>query len=316
VESSAVVFCGEADLIGGSLIMKRTWKRNKKLGFFLFSFPAFLFFTLLYVYPMLGGLYYSLTDWNGISRKFNIVGLVNYARAFADLRVLNSVSFTIKYAVLLVVCVLVFALALALIVNYALHPKVRTFFRSMFFAPGVLSLITVGLIFNEIFYRIIPQLGQFIGNDILSKNILGNPRTVIFGILIVNVWQGVGIPFVMLLAGLQNVPPNLYEAAMIDGADPLQVFSRITLPFLLPVLNVSFVLTFKNGLTVFEYIQAMTEGGPARSSEAVGFLIYKLAFWEYKMSNAMAISVVLLIVISCVSLLQIKLSSRFEAGQL
>jgi raffinose/stachyose/melibiose transport system permease protein len=186
----------------------------------------------------------------------------------------------------------------------------------MFFAPVVLSLITVGLIFNEIFYRIIPQLGQFIGSDILSKNILGNPKTVIFGILIVNVWQGVGIPFVMLLAGLQNVPSDLYEAAIIDGAATLQVFSRITLPFLLPVLNISFVLTFKNGLTVFEYIQAMTEGGPARSSEAVGFLIYKLAFWEYKMSNAMAISVVLLIVISCVSLLQIKLASRFEVGQL
>jgi len=207
-------------------------------------------------------------------------------------------------------------MALALIVNYAIGNRARTFFRSLFFAPVVLSLITVGLIFNEIFYRIIPQLGQILGIELLSKNILGNSKTVIFGILIVNIWQGVGIPFVMLLAGLQNVPADIYEAATIDGANPTQVFTRITIPFLLPVINVAFVLTFKNGLTVFEYIQAMTEGGPMRSSESLGYLIYKIAFWEVQMNIAMSLSVALLIIVSVVSYAQIKISSRFEVGQL
>ncbi|MDR1307243.1 MAG: sugar ABC transporter permease [Treponema sp.] len=265
---------------------------------------------------MFRGLYFSFTDWNGLAKKFSFIGLDNYIQAFTNGRVLNSMAFTVKYTILLVICVLTLALALALIVTYALHQRVKTFFRSMFFSPVVLSLITVGLIFNEIFYRIIPQLGQMIGSEILSKNILGNPKTVIFGILIVNIWQGVGIPFVMLLAGLQNVPYELYEAATIDGAGPARTFTRITIPFLMPVINVSFVLTLKNGLTVFEYIQAMTDGGPARASEAVGYLIYKVAFWENKMSYAMAVSVVLLIVISLVSLAQLRISSRFEAGQL
>ncbi|MDR2476720.1 MAG: sugar ABC transporter permease [Treponema sp.] len=296
--------------------MKRSWKDAKQTGFFLFSLPALLLFSLLYVYPMLGGLYYSLTDWNGLAKTFKITGIENYIQIFTNVRVRMSMLFTVKYTVLLVASVLVLATALALIVSYALHPRTRTFFRSMFFAPVVLSLITVGLIFNEIFYRIIPQLGRIAGSELLSKNILGNPKTVIFGILIVNIWQGVGIPFVMLLAGLQNIPTDLYEAATIDGANPVQAFRKITIPFLLPIFNVCFVLTFKNGLTVFEYIQAMTEGGPARSSEAVGFLIYKLAFWEYKMSYAMAISVLLLVVISLVSFAQIKISSRFEVGQL
>jgi raffinose/stachyose/melibiose transport system permease protein len=235
---------------------------------------------------------------------------------FNDARTVNSFSFTIRYTLLLTVCVLILSMALALIVSYGIGPRARTFFRSMFFAPVVLSLITVGLIFNEIFYRIIPQLGQMLGSELLSKNILGNPKTVIFGILIVNLWQGVGIPFVMILAGLQNVPTDLYEAATIDGANAVQLFTRITIPFVLPIINVAFVLTFKNGLTVFEYIQAMTEGGPMRSSESLGYLIYKIAFWEVQMNIAMSLSVALLIIISFVSYTQIKITSRFEAGQI
>jgi len=289
---------------------------RKNIGYFLFSLPALVLFTLLYAVPMVRGVYYSFTDWNGLAKNFHLIGFANYARAFSNSRVLNSMFFTAKYAALLVVLVLFLAMALALIVTYGIRSRARLVFRSLFFAPVVLSLITVGLIFNEIFFRVIPQLGRMLGSELLSKNILGNPTTVIFGILIVNIWQGVGIPFVMLLAGLQNIPQDIREAAIIDGANPAQSFAAITVPFLLPVINVVFVLTFKNGLTVFEYIQAMTDGGPARSSEAVGFLIYKIAFWENKMSYAMSISVVLLVVITVVSLFQIKLSSRFEVGQL
>ena len=291
-------------------------RSKKKIGYFLFTLPALLLFSVLFGFPMMRGFYFSATDWNGISRTFKFTGLTNYLNMFKDPRTVNSFSFTIRYTLLLVVCVLFLAMALALIVNYAIGNRARTFFRSLFFAPVVLSLITVGLIFNEIFYRIIPQLGQILGIELLSKNILGNSKTVIFGILIVNIWQGVGIPFVMLLAGLQNVPADIYEAATIDGANPTQVFTRITIPFLLPVINVAFVLTFKNGLTVFEYIQAMTEGGPMRSSESLGYLIYKIAFWEVQMNIAMSLSVALLIIVSVVSYAQIKISSRFEVGQL
>jgi raffinose/stachyose/melibiose transport system permease protein len=289
---------------------------KRKIGYFLFSLPALILFSVLFGIPMIRGFYLSMTNWNGLSRTFKFTGLTNYLTMFKDARTVNSFSFTIRYTFLLVVCVLVLSMLLALVVSYAIGPGGKTFFRSLFFAPVVLSLITVGLIFNEIFYRIIPQFGQMLGIELLSKNILGNPKTVIYGILIVNIWQGVGIPFVMLLAGLQNVPTDLYEASIIDGANAVQVFTRITIPFILPVINVAFVLTFKNGLTVFEYIQAMTEGGPMRSSESLGYLIYKIAFWEVQMNIAMSLSVALLIIISIVSYIQIKISSRFEVGQI
>ena len=190
--------------------MRNNPRSKKKVGYFLFTLPALVLYSVLFGFPMLRGFYFGMTNWNGLNRTYKFTGLTNYLTMFKDARTVNSFSFTIRYTLLLVVCVLILAMALALIVSYGIGPRAKTFFRSMFFAPVVLSLITVGLIFNEIFYRIIPQLGQMLGIEILSKNILGNPKTVIFGILIVNVWQGVGIPFVMLLAGLQNVPSDLY----------------------------------------------------------------------------------------------------------
>jgi len=295
---------------------KNTLQSRKKIGYFLFTLPAFLLFSILFCFPMLRGIYLSVTDWNGINRIINFNGIANYITIFTNGRMLNSLSFTIRYTLLLIVCVLVLAMTLALMVTYSIAPRLKTFFRSMFFTPVVFSLITVGLVFNQIFYRAVPQLGQMIGSELLSKNILGNPKTVIYGILIVSLWQGVGIPFVMLLAGLQNIPSDIYEAAKIDGANSVQVFRRITIPFLLPIINVVFVITVRTGLTVFEYIQAMSDGGPMRASESLGFLVYRLAFQERRLSIAMALSVVLLIVISIASIAQIKVSSRFEAGQL
>jgi raffinose/stachyose/melibiose transport system permease protein len=296
--------------------MSKAVNRSKKIWYLVFSVPALALYIVMFGIPMIRGLIYSTTDWSGLGRTYKFIGLKNYAEIFTTPRYLHSMGFTVRYTILLVIFVMILALALALIVTYGIRPRGRTFFRAMFFAPTVLALITVGLIFNEIFYRILPQLGKTLGIGWLSKNVLGNPQTVIWGILFVNCWQGVGIPFVMILAGLQNVPQDLYEAAIIDGANPVQVFQKITVPFILPVMNVAFVLTMKNGLTVFEYIQAMTDGGPARSSESIGYLIYKIAFWEVHMNLAMAISVVLLIVIMGISLLQVKFTERFEVGQL
>ena len=297
-------------------MLRSTLHTKKKIGYFLFTLPAILLFSILFGFPMFRGIYLSMTDWNGIRRTYHFTGLTNYIRVFTDARTLNSLSFTFRYALLLVVCILVLSMTLALMVTYAIGPRSRTFFRSMFFTPVVFSLITVGLIFNEIFYRAVPQLGRMLGIALLSKNILGNPKTVIYGILIVSIWQGVGIPFIMFLAGLQNIPSDVYEAAKIDGANAVQVFTRITVPFLLPIINVVFVITVRHGLTVFEYIQAMSDGGPMRASESLGFLVYKLAFWERNINLAISLSVILLIAILSISIVQIKVSSRFEAGQL
>ncbi len=295
--------------------MGKAKKNKRERTFFLITIVPLMLYLLLFVVPVFMGINYSLTNWDGLSGKYRYIGLGNYINIFTNKRTVKSLLFTGKYTILLVLIVMVLAMLLTLALTYLVSKKLRTFYRSVFFFPAVLSLVTVGLTWNQIFYRVLPAIGEILHSDLLSKNILGSPKTAIWGILLVNIWQGTSIPFIMLLAGIQNIPADIYEAAKIDGANPFQLFCKITVPYMLPVINVAFVMVLKSGITVFDYIQAMTEGGPIQSTESASVLIYQLAFSDSKAGLATAYAVILLIIIAIVSALQMKISSKFEVGQ-
>lgn len=295
---------------------------KKKIGLsrdtilFMWTVIPVTLYALFFIIPVVMGFNYSFTNWNGLSTSFQYIGLQNFVALFNDSRTVNSMLFTGVYTFFLVVIVLGLALLLTLALTYTVAPRLRTVFRSIIFFPAVLSLVTVGLTWNQILYRVLPQIGQALNIPLLSTNILGDPQTAMWGVLLVNVWQGTAIPFVILLAGIQNVPTELYEAARIDGASPFRIFTKITIPFLIPTLNVAFVMVLKNGLTVFDYIQAMTAGGPMRSTESASILMYELAFQDGRAGYAAAYSVFILIVIALVSFIQMRASSKMEVGQL
>lgn len=291
-------------------------KRKSKIIYFLLTFPALIIFIIFWFVPLLMGINYSLTDWNGLAQNYGYVGISNYIDVFTQKRTLNSLLFTGRYTLILVILIMLISMGLTLLLTYVVAGRLRTAFRSVFFFPAVLSMITVSMTWNQIFYRILPEVGRVLGIEILSKNILGNPATAIWGIIIVNVWQGVAQPFVILLAGIQNVPKDQYEAAKIDGASSLQLFKNITVPYLIPTINVAFMLVLKAGINVFDYIQGMTAGGPMQSTESASVLIYQLAFKSQKVNMASAYSIILLIIVAVVSVLQQKISNRFEVGQL
>lgn len=297
------------------MIKKRKWINRNAILFSWTIIPVALY-VLLFIFPVILGFKYSLTDWNGISETYKFIGLQNFIMLFKSKRTVNSMLFTGEYTFFLVVIVMVLAMLLTLAITYVVSGRARTVFRSIVFFPAVLSLVTVGLTWNQILYRVLPQLGQTIGIPLLSTNILGNPKTALWGVLLVNIWQGTAIPFVILLAGIQNVPTDLYEAARIDGATPLKIFTKITIPFLIPTINVAFIMVLKSGITVFDYIQAMTAGGPMRSTESAGILIYELAFQDGRAGYASAYSIFLLFVVAIISWAQMKASSRVEVGQL
>jgi raffinose/stachyose/melibiose transport system permease protein len=191
----------------------------------------------------------------------------------------------------------------------------QTFFRSAFFFPAVLSLVVIGLMWNEILYRIGPMVGQLLDIEVLKKNILSNPGTAQFGILLVNVWQGLATPTVLFIAGLQVIPVDLYEAATIDGASAWLKFKAITLPFLMPVVNVVLILTFKSGVTLFDLLRGMTDGGPGRATESIGLLIYRNSFAENRFAFGVAQSVVLFVFIAIVSVFQLTIMNKKEVGE-
>lgn len=282
--------------------------RERKTTYALFTIPGVLLYSMFFIVPIIMGVYYSMTDWNGISRKFNFTGLNNYISIFSDKRFGKSLMFNLEYSLLLILGILLVSISLALLLNTKI--KGRGFFRGMYFLPAVLSMLTVGLIFNQFFYRVLPMIGESLGIQLLSTNILANPKLAKYGVLFVNIWQGSAMPTVIILAGLQSIPEDLYEAAALDGANGWQRFVSITIPYLLPVLSVVLVLTLKGGLMIFDYIMSLTQGGPAGVTESVAMLIYKHGFVENKYSYGIAEAVVTGIIIASISAIQIYATNR------
>lgn len=275
---------------------------------FIFTVPATVLYCIFFIYPIAIGIMYSFTDWNGLAKDFKFIGLANYIEAFTNKRFQNAVLFNIKFTILAVILVVGISLILALIFNSDI--RLKSFFRGILFFPAVLGMLVVGLIFNEIFYRVVPVIGKAMNISWLSTNILASKSTAMYGVLIVHVWLAVAMATVMLLAGLQSTPMELYEAAELDGANKWQRFRYITMPFLLPVLSVVLILQIKNGLTVYDIIVALTNGGPGGATESLSILIYNHGFKEVKFSYAIAEAIILTIVICAISFVQTSISNK------
>lgn len=287
---------------------KMTFYRKQSIVFSLFAIPQAILYTMFFIAPIIGGIIYSFTDYNGISKELHFVGLSNYKVVFSNSRFLKTVFFNLKYSLLLVLFTVSISLILAIILNGEL--KGKTFFRSVFFFPAVLPLLTMGLVFNSIITKGIPEIGAKIGMESWQISLLSRPNTAMYAVLFVAVWQGLAIPTVLFLAGLQTVPKELEESAKLDGATNWQNFKYIVLPFLIPTLTMVFVLTLKQGLMVFDLIMSMTQGGPAGSTESMAMLIYNHGFVERRLSVAMAEALILAVIVCIVSFIQIIWSNK------
>ena len=282
--------------------------KEQNITFFLFIIPSFVLYTVFSILPILLGVFYSFTNWDGIKREYKFIGFSNYIKMFKDERFLNSALFNISYAVIFVIGIVIFSVCIALLLNRKI--KCQSFFRSTYFFPAVISALTGGLIFNQIYGKGLPYIGEALGIGFLQRNMLTTAFGARAGILIVSLWQGVAIPTVLVLSALQTVPTELIESASLDGANGRQIFRHLTLPFLLPTLGIIVTLNLKSGLMLYDYVMALTTGGPARATESITMLIYTQAFDEMKFSYSIAESVVVAVVILLFSLFQIKITNR------
>lgn len=287
---------------------KKKIDMQKKITFAMFTAPGLILYSIFFIGPICMGIYYSLTNWNGISRSYKYIGFENYVTVLSDDRFLKALIFNAKYSLLLIISIITLAMVLALLLNNKI--KGLTFYRASLFLPAVLSMLTVGLIFNQIYFRAIPPIGKLLGIEALSKNILANPKMAIYAVLFVHVWQGVAMPTILLLAGLQTIPSELYESAAIDGASGFERFKSITIPFILPVLSVVLVLVLKSGIMVFDYIMSLTEGGPGGATESIGMLIYTHGMAEQKFSYSIAEAIIIAIIICLISFIQISYTNK------
>ncbi len=286
-----------------SLMRKEQW-----ITYLLMTAPGLVLYCVFLILPILMGIYYSLTDWTGIGTNFNFIGLDNYVKVFTnDKRFGNALIFNLRYSVFLVAGIVVIGFLLAMLLNREM--KGRSFFRTLYFMPAVLSMITIALVFKQVYFYVLPGIGKAIGSATLSENIIADRKLAIYGILFVHLWQGVALPTLLFLSGLQTIPIDLYEAASIDGANAWHQFKSITVPYILPTLSVVLVLAVKQGLNVFDYINAMTKGGPGGATTSIAMLIWQNAWERNRFSYAIAQAVVTGLIIAVISFIQIKFTN-------
>lgn len=286
-----------------SLMRKEQW-----ITYLLMTAPGLVLYCVFLILPILMGVYYSLTDWTGIGTNFNFIGLDNYVKVFTnDKRFGNALIFNLRYSVFLVAGIVIIGFMLAMLLNREM--KGRSFFRTLYFMPAVLSMITIALVFKQVYFYVLPSIGKAIGSATLSENIIADRKLAIYGILFVHLWQGVALPTLLFLSGLQTIPIDLYEAASIDGANAWHQFKSITVPYILPTLSVVLVLAVKQGLNVFDYINAMTKGGPGGATTSIAMLIWQNAWERNRFSYAIAQAVITGLIIAVISFIQIKFTN-------
>ena len=270
---------------------------------YLFLLPNFIGFFIFMAIPIIMGLIISFTDYNGFS-QFNFIGLKNYIDMFRDEYFLVSLGNNLLYTAVTVPGIVVFALLLAVAVNTGI--RCSGLFKTMFFLPNISSMVAVGIVWAMLFN---PTMGP-INNFLRSLGIENPPQWIsasdsaLWSIMLVDIWKKAGYYMVILLAGLQSIPKQLYEAASIDGAGAVKKFFKITLPMLSPTMFMVMVLCIIQSFQVFDLVNIMTDGGPGRSSNVLVYRIYQEAFQNYKFGYASAYAVVLFVLVFIVTMIQ------------
>jgi raffinose/stachyose/melibiose transport system permease protein len=284
-------------------------KLRNEIWYVLFVLPGFCLFVFAVVIPLFMGAGYSFTDWNGVSASASYIGWDNYRHAVQDRDFWRALINTFKYAVILTIVVNALSLLLALILDSYL--KFKHLFRTIFFLPGVLSIVLSGFLWNNIYSRGLPNLFKLFGNSSVTSP-LGNPDHALLGLLIIAVWQGIGQPMVIFIAGLQNVSPELIESAKIDGAGAARRFSNVILPLIAPSITINMVLVLTGALKVFDLVYVTTNGGPGFATEVISTFIYRNSFASLKGGYGTALSMIFFLVLVMVTIVQLSVFRRRE----
>ena len=283
-------------------------KRNKFV-FWGFVGPSLLAFTLVVLIPLLMGIYYSFTNWNGIASDVNFIGIDNYMKMFHDSIFFRSFIFTTKFTIVSVIAINVIGFALALLVTRGL--KISNLLRTIFFMPNLIGGLILGFIWQFIFTKGFATLGEITGQSWLL-GWLSNQETGFWGLVILMSWQMAGYVMVIYVAGIQNIPEELIEASKIDGANAWERVKHIVFPLIRPAFTASVFLTLSNSFKLFDQNLSLTSGGPARSTEMVALNIYNTAFKFREMGVAQAKAVVFLLVVGIVTLTQVHFTKKGE----
>jgi raffinose/stachyose/melibiose transport system permease protein len=257
-----------------------------------FLLPALALYSVFVLYPITQSIRYSGFDWNGLKPLTEWVGLGNFRDAFADPLFIEAITHNAIIIGLSLLLQIPFAIALAVLLSRNL--KGRGVFRTMFFAPFILSEVVTGVVWRQI-YRpdgLLDQILGSVGAGSLTREWLADPKVVLYSLFFVISWKYFGFHMVLILAGLQLIPTDLEEAASIDGASWWQGFRFVTLPLLGPTIRVSMFLSIIGALQLFDLVWVTTKGGPINASATMATYLVDWGFRRGQFGYASAVSVI------------------------
>jgi len=267
-------------------------RRNKKY-ILIGLLPALLFYLIFVIYPIGRSFYYGFFEWNGLSKP-TFVGLSNFKEILSDPIFLKS----LRNNMFVVVASVLGQLPIALIIAIILSKKIKgaRFFRSAFFMPMVMSTVVVGLLWSTLLNSqagIVNIIFNKLGLGKFVQDWLGDPKYAMLTVCGVIMWQFIGYYMIIFLAGLQNIPEEIMEAANIDGAGPVRTLFSITLPLMWDTIMAAVVLCISGSMRSFDLVFVMTQGGPAHATELMATYMYNKTFSIYKYGYGSAVSLVI-----------------------
>ena len=280
--------------------MQKTLKRY----FPIFVLPTLIAFSFAFIIPFVMGVYLSFCKFKTITNA-QFVGLGNYIKIFADKDFVNAFGFTLKFSVVSIVTINVFAFILAL----ALTRKIKgtNLFRTVFFMPNLIGGIILGYIWQQMINAVLLKY---------ETTLVANPTYGFWGLIILMNWQMIGYMMIIYVAGLQNVPTDLIEAAEIDGATSLQTLFKVKIPMVMPSITICLFLTVSNSFKLFDQNLALTAGAPSKKTAMLALDIYNTFYGRSGFEGVgQSKALLFFIVVAVIALGQLVLTRRKEVEQ-
>lgn len=295
--------------------MKVRKKRAIK-WYMIFTVPGLLIYTIFMIVPIIMSVIISLTNWTGMTQlsQASFVGLKNYASLLKDPILKVTINNTLVYGMIMMLVVPVIAFVLAYVVETFVQRK--SLWRTIAYLPAMIPLIVTVFLWKWIYnpqYGLLNAILKAVGLGELVTGWITNSSTALFAVTFTSIWKAIPGVFVLFMAGLQSVPKELEEAAMLDGANRLQVIRNVTIPSMKKIITIIYVLQFIDVFRVFDLVYAMTNGGPGYyTTEMILTYGYKTTFTNSNAGYGMAITTVLIIFVTLMSSLQLKVAGRSD----
>ena len=285
-------------------LQQLSWRQRRKLTGVLFVLPSVIFVLTFFILPLLMTIFMSFHDWPLFGDRA-FIGVENYVNLTSDRQFIRSLDFTARYTLLVTPPIFLLAFFLASLVRHRL-PGIGIF-RTIFFLPVVIGLGVSSLLWVWLLDDRVGLINQFLLDvGIIEKPqlFLARPNTAMNVIILSIVWKTVGLTMILLLAGLQAIPDELYESANVDGAGYFQKLFRITLPLMRRTIALALILSVIGSVLAFDQFYIMTSGGPRNSTISIVYWIFNNSFTYFDMGYGAAMSIVLLIILVVLSTVQ------------